>query len=152
MEMPMRPLKVVAALLLLAALLGCGDADSPEAQVRKTIDAMEHAAEERDVGGVTEHVSAQFRDAYGRDGTELSQYVRGYFIANQSIHLLTRIENIEFPTSDEARAKITVAMVGREADESDAWNLAGEIYDFDVVFMREDDEWKVTYAKWRRPE
>jgi hypothetical protein len=144
------PLKVFAASLLLAILTACGGSDTPEAQVRATIEAIEHAAEDRDVGGVTEHVSAQFRDGYGQDGKELSQYIRGYFIANQSIHLLTRVGNIEFPTQDEARAKVTVAMVGREADEANAWNLAAEIYDFDVVLMREDGDWKVTYAKWQR--
>ena len=138
-------------LLLTCALAGCGDSDSPEAQVGKTIDAMEHAAEERSVSGVAEYISPQFRDANSRDANELSQYLRGYFIANQSIHLLTRLNNLEFPTADEARAQITVAMVGREADAANAWNLAGEIYDFDVTFRREDDEWKVIYAKWKRP-
>jgi hypothetical protein len=146
----MRTLRCFVACLVLATLVACGDSDSPETQVRKTIEAMENAAEERDVSGVVEHVSAQFQDGYGRDGKEFSQYIRGYFIANQSIHLLTRINSIEFPTQDEARAKVTVAMVSREADESASWNLGGDIYDFDVVFMREDGEWKVTYAKWRR--
>ena len=144
------PLKLFVASLAIALLAACGDSDSPEAQVRAAIDAMEQAAEERDVGGVTEHISPQFRDGYGQDGNELSRYVRGYFIANQSIHLLTRVSSVDFPTKDEARAKVTVAMVGREADESNAWNLAGDIYDFDVVFMRQDGEWKVTHAKWRR--
>jgi len=146
------PLKLFAASIAFAFLAACGDSDSPEAQVRATIDAIEHAAEERDVGGVADHVSEQFRDSYGQDGKELSRYIRGYFIANQSIHLLTRIGNIEFPTSEEARVKVTVAMVGREAAEANAWNLAGEIHDFDVVLRREDDEWKVTYAKWGRPD
>jgi hypothetical protein len=147
----MNLVKTIAALVLIVGFAGCSDSDSPEAQVRSVIDAMEQAAEERDVSGVTEHISAQFRDGYGRDGKELSQYVRGYFVVNQSIHLLTRISSIEFPTRDEARAKVTVAMVGREAAESNAWNLAGEIYDFDVTFMREGDDWKVTHAKWQRP-
>jgi len=145
-----RSLKAIALATALS-LAGCGDSQSPEAQVRETIDAMEHAAEERSVSGVAEHISAQFRDANSRDANELSQYIRGYFITNQSIHLLTRISNLEFPTPDEARAQITVAMVGREADAANAWNLAGEIYDFDVTFRREDDEWKVTYARWKRP-
>jgi hypothetical protein len=138
-------------LLLSCVLAGCGDSDTPEAQVRRTIDALERAAEARSVSGVAEHISAEFADANGRDANELSQYIRGYFIANQSIHLLTRVGSLEFPTADEASAKITVAMVGREADAANAWNLAGEIFDFDVTFRREDDEWKVTYAKWRRP-
>lgn len=143
--------KVSIASLLLVVLAACGDSDSPEAQVRKTIDAMEVAAEERDIDDLSEHVSEQFRDADGRDRKEVAQYVRGYFLMNQSIHLLTRISSIEFPTKDEARAKVTVAMVGREAAEANAWNLAGEIYDFDVVFMREGDDWRVTHAKWRQP-
>ena len=146
----LRLVKNAVALGIVAiGTVGCGEGDSPEAQVRATIAAMESAAEARDVGDLTEHVSPQFRDASGRDGRELAQYVRGYFIANQSIHLLTRIEHIEFPTRDEARAKVTVAMVGREAESTNAWNLAGEIHDFDVTFMLEDGEWKVTYAEWK---
>lgn len=131
------------------AIAASGDGDSPEAQVRATIAAMETAAEARDVGDLTEHISAQFRDGYGRDSQELSRYVRGYFVANQSVHLLTRIESIEFPTQEEARARVTVAMAGREAESTNAWDLAGEIHDFDVTFMHEDGEWKVTYAKWK---
>lgn len=144
----MRLCYFLPALFAVAALCACGDSDTPEAQVRQTITAMEKAAEARDVGELMEHISAQFRDGYGRDGKELSQYVRGYFIANQSIHLLTRIENIEFPTQEEARAQVTVGMVGRDAAESDAWNLAAEVHDFDVTFLREDGQWKVSHAKW----
>ena len=146
----MRVLHLIAMAGIATAIVACTDASTPEARVRQAIEAIEKAAEARDVGGVTEHLSGQFRDADGRDTKELTQYVRGYFIANQSIHLLTRINSVEFPTTDEARAQITVAMVGREADESNAWNLAGDVYDFDVTFMREDDAWKVTYFDaWR---
>ena len=145
----LKPIVRLMMAVLLASVAACGGDDTPEAQVRRTVEVMEVAAEERDVGDLTQHISPQFRDAYGRDAKELSQYVRGYFIANQSIHLLTRISDLEFPTKDEATAKVTVAMVSREADESNAWNLGGDVYDFDVTFMREGDEWKVTYAKWR---
>lgn len=144
------PAKLVTLICIALAILGCSDGESPEAQVRHSIDAMEKAAEERDVSALTEHVSEQFHDAYGRGRKELAQYVRGYFIAHQSIHLLTRINSIEFPSPDEARVQVTVAMVGRDAEQSNAWNLAGEIHDFDVTFMRNDDEWQVTYFELRR--
>lgn len=142
---------IAAVVCALACLAGCSDPESPEAQVRATLASIEEAAEARDVDGVMEHVSDQFRDAYGRSGAELANYVRGFFILNQSIHLLSRIDTIEFPTTEEARAKVTVGMVGREAAESNAWDLAAEVRDFDVTFMREDGEWKVTHAKWDRP-
>lgn len=140
----------ILGLLAAIGVSSCGDPQSPDAQIRETIAALETAAEERDVGGLMEHVSDQFRDSYGRDSQALATYVRGYFIANQAIHLLTRIESVEFPTQEEARAKVTVAMVGREAAEANAWNLAAEVRDFEVTLMREDGAWKVTHAKWAR--
>jgi hypothetical protein len=142
-----RNLLAITALTLLCA---CGTADSPEEQVRQTIAAVEKAAEARDVGDVMEHVSPHFRDAEGRGAEELARYVRGYFIAHQSIHLLTRIDRIEFPTPQEARVQLTVAMVGRDADAANAWDLAGEIRDFRATLLREDGEWRATYLEIQR--
>jgi|HigsolmetaAR201D_1030396.scaffolds.fasta_scaffold01210_2 uncharacterized lipoprotein YajG len=141
----------LSSLVALLVLTACSDPESPDAQVRRVIDALEQAAEARDVGDLMRHVSTSYRDADGRDAKELSRYVRGYFIANQSIHLLTRVNSLEFPADDEARAHVTVAMVGREAAEANAWNLAAEIRDFAVTFRREDGDWKVTHARVDRP-
>src|SRR4051812_14418840 len=108
--------------IAVAAMAGCSSPDSPEAQVRKTLNSMEAAAEDRDVGDVMEWVSPEFRSRYGGNSDELRQYLYGFFIANQSIHLLTRINSLEFPSSDEARANVTVAMTTREAEAEKAWD------------------------------
>jgi hypothetical protein len=133
------------ALLLLTA---CSDDGSPEQQVRAVIESMEVAAEARDVGDLMEHISANYRDAQGQDRTEASRYARGYFIANQSVHLLTRIESLEFPAADEARVKLQVGMAGRAGEPGQA-GLSADLYDFDLALVREDGEWKVSYADWR---
>ena len=133
------------ALLLLTA---CSDDGSPEQQVRAVIESMEVAAEARDVGDLMEHISASYRDAQGQDRTEASRYARGYFIANQSVHLLTRIESLEFPAPDEARVKLQVGMAGRAGASGQA-GLSADLYDFDLALVREDGEWKVSYADWR---
>lgn len=138
-------------LIAFAALVaGCGETDSPEAQVRAAIDQIELAAEARDVGDVLEHVSPHYRDHHGNDRDGVGRALRGYFIANQSIHLLTRIEELSFPAEDEARATVVVGMVGRDAAAENAWNLAADVYSFDVVLVREDQEWKVTWARRQR--
>ena len=115
---------------------------------------METAAEARDVGELMEHISEDYRDSNGLGPQEAARYVRGYFIANQSIHLLTRVEDITFPIADEARAKVLVGMVGREAattnDSSDWGDLAADIYQFEITFRREDEQWKVSFARWLR--
>jgi hypothetical protein len=133
------------ALLLLTA---CSDDGSPEQQVRAVIESMEVAAEARDVGDLMEHISANYRDAQGQDRTEASRYARGYFIANQSVHLLTRVESLEFPAPDEARVKLQVGMAGRAGAPGQA-GLSADLYDFDLALVREDGEWKVSYADWR---
>jgi hypothetical protein len=133
------------ALLVLTA---CSDDGSPEQQVRAVIESMEVAAEARDVGDLMEHISANYRDAQGQDRTEASRYARGYFIANQSVHLLTRVESLEFPAPDEARVKLQVGMAGRAGEPGGA-NLTADLYDFDLALVREDGEWKVSYADWR---
>jgi hypothetical protein len=138
----------IAAVWIVSTLLtGCADDASPEQQVRAVIDSMERAAEERDVGDLIEHISASYRDAQGQDRADASRYARGYFLTNQSVHLLTRIQSLEFPSPDEARVKVQVGMAGR-GGEPGAGTLSADLYNFDVALVREDGDWKVTYANW----
>ena len=132
----------------LALLAACSDPASPEQQVRAVIDSMETAVEARDVGALVEHISSNYRDGHGQDRAEASRYARGYFVANQSVHLLTRIESLEFPSPQEARVKLQVGMAGR-GGEPGASSLNADLYDFDLALVREDGEWKVSYADWR---
>ena len=134
--------------VVLALLAACSDPGSPEQQVRAVIESMEAAAEARDVGDLMQHVSANYRDAQGQDRAEASRYARGYFVANQSVHLLTRIESLKFPSPDEARVKLQVGMAGRSG-EPGAASLNANLYDFDLALIREGDEWKLSYADWR---
>lgn len=129
---------------------GCSESDSAETQVRAVIERMELAAEGRDVGNVVELISDAYRDDYGRGRDDVGRLARGYFIANQSIHLLTRIEELSFLAEDEARAVVLVGMVGRDAAAESAWDLAADLYRFEVAIVREDGDWKITWARWRR--
>ena len=142
------PLRLVFVAIALAGLAACADDASPEQQVRAVIESMELAAEARAVGDLLEHISASYRDAQGQDRAEASRYARGYFVANQSVHLLTRIESLEFPSPDEARVKLQVGMAGRAGEPGSA-SVTADLYDFDLALVREGGEWKVSYADWR---
>lgn len=132
--------------LIAIGLSGCGAPDSPEVQVRAVIAAAEQAVEARDVSAVMELVSPDYADADGRQAAELSRYLRGYFIANQSIHLLTRIDTLEFPATGVAEAELTVAMVGREAEAESAWDLAADVHAIRLTLMEKGGDWRVTHA------
>ena len=140
------------ALIAAAAigLIACSSEDSPEEQVRTAIAEIELAAEARDTGDVIEWLDPAYRDAHGNDVEEVRRLLRGYFLTNQSIHLLTRIEELTFPHPDEARVVLQVAMVGREGDAANAWNLAGDLHRFELALISEDDRWRVNWARWQR--
>lgn len=140
----------ITALLVVAAFAGgCGAPDPPEAQVRAVVQEAKEAAEARDASRLFDLIDPGYRDPQGHGAEELQRYLRGWLIAHQSVRLLTRVDSVEFPAEDLARVAVTVGMVGREAG-ADAWDLAADVYDIDVTLAREDDEWRVTRAEWRR--
>jgi len=130
------------------ALAGCSEETTPEARVRAVIAAGEAAAEERDLAGILALVSGEFRDDRGGGRDELKQSLRGYLVMHQSVHLLTRIDSIEFPYRDYARVQLTVGTLGREAAGATAFDVAGDAYDVALELQLEGDEWKVTRAAW----
>ena len=138
---------VVGLVLLISA---CGGGETPEAQVRTVIETGEAAAEARDLSALMDLVSPDYRDDEGRDRSELRKYVHGYLIANQSLHLLTRVDNIEFPYRDMARVDLTVGSLGREAAEDDSFDLAADVRHLSIELQLDDGDWRVTRARLDR--
>jgi hypothetical protein len=139
------------AILAAATVSGCGRSPRPEQEIEALIATAERAAESRSVHDLVALLAPGFGDADGRTSAELARYLRGYFIAHQSIHLLTRIDEITVPAADVASARVAVAMVGTEAERAHAWNLAFDFYEFDLDLDRIDGDWKVIHAQWYRP-
>jgi len=141
----------VAAVLLALALVttACGPEETPEARVRAVIDAGENAAEERDLSTLMELVSPDYRDDQGHGPDELKQYLRGYLVAHQSVHLITRVASIEFPYRDFARVRLTVGTLGRETSTPTAFDVAADVNDVVLELALEDDEWRVVRAAWQ---
>ncbi len=49
--------------------------------------------------------------------------------------------------TEQARAQVTVGMLGRESESS--WDYAADVYHLDLRLAREDGEWRVTRAGWQ---
>ena len=139
-----------SGLLLYAMLAACGSEPSPEDQIRAVVTAAEEGAEARDLSDVMALVSDRYTDLQGQDKAAVREVMGGYFLINQSIHLLTNVEDVKFPANDMASARVTVAMLGRQDDTAGDWSLAAEVYEFDLRFLREDEAWRLQSATWRR--
>lgn len=143
------PRFATVALLLASMLAGCGDPATPEARVRAVVAEAEQAAEARDVSALLEHVSESYRGGDGGGRDELSLQVRGWLVMHPSVHLLTRVENVEFPYRDYARVQLTVGALAREAAGATAFDLAADVHDVVLELRLEDDAWRVVRAEWR---
>ena len=148
---PSRLARFTAVVICAVMWLGACDGDDlPEAQVRAVITEAERAAEDRNASALFDLIAPDYHDGRGNGVEDIKRYVRGYLIAHQSIHMLTRVEAVELPASDLARVRATVGMLGRETASESSWDLAAEVYEFDITLAREDGEWRVTRADWRR--
>ena len=144
-----RLLSFLSWLAACALLAGCGSDATPEVQVRAVIATGEAAAEARNLSAIMDLVSPRYEDGQGGSAVELSRTLRGYFIANQSVHLLTRVESVEFPYKDMARVHLTIGTLGRKAGASDSIDLAADVQDVHLELQLERGEWKVTRAEWQ---
>ena len=138
---------VVAAAVVL--LPGCESSD-PETEIRALLAAAEEAAEARDVGSFGDAIGAAYRDARGNDRDELIRTVRGYFIANQRIEIMSRIDEIVLEGEDAARAVVHAGMVGRRTGAALADGLDAELYRFELELVNEGGDWQIIGADYRR--
>ncbi len=141
-----RAIPIALLSLLLAA---CGPKQTPEAQVRAVIAQGEAAAEARDLAALMKLVAPEFRDEQVGGREELKQYLRGYLIMHQSIHLLTKVDSVELPYRDMAKVSLTVGTLGRDAVSANALDLAADVYDVQLELQLQDGDWRVTRASWR---
>ncbi len=136
----------IALLALLAA--ACGPDATPEAQVRAVIARGEVAAEARNLSGLMDLVSPKYQDGQGAGREDLKQYLRGYLVTHQSIHLLVKVDSVEFPYKDMAKVSVTLGTLGRDAATASTFDIAGDVYDLDLEFQLDDGDWRVTRARW----
>ena len=148
------PLVLILSLSFLVMLSCCSKSDSPEDMIRKIIKRAEAAAEERDVGVFKEIISVNYTDKAKHDKKAILGILMYYFLRNRSIHLFTRITDVEFPHPEKAEVTMFVAMAGRPITHAEELLLIrADFHRFDITFADEgNNDWKVIRAGWRRAE
>lgn len=142
--------RVGCAALALAALACSGDPETPEARVRAVFAAIEAAAQARDVAALEEHVSDAYSDPRGHDKRELGAVAAMHLLRNESVHLLTRVRELEIAPDGTARAIALVAMAATPIPGPELLpTLRADLHRFDVELREEDGTWRVTRAEWR---
>jgi hypothetical protein len=136
-----------SAVLLLAALLGCAEAATPEQEVRAVLDALEAAAEQGDASAFAALVSAAYSDPYGHDRERLRAFVAFHVVqSGRGREVIVRVRDISFTDESRAVVALSVGLAGAMG----ARGLSAEVYAVDMDVVRERDGWRVAFAQWRR--
>lgn len=148
-----RGMKALGAVCLLGAMsvAGCGASD-PELEIRAMLAAAEEAAEARDVGFFSDVLGTSYRDARGNDREEALRMIRGYFIANQRVEIVSRVDELvlEGPQGDAARAVVHAGMAGQRAGGGLIDGVDADLYRFELELVNDDGDWRIIGATWSR--
>ena len=143
----------LALAILMLVLAACGGPDdTPEAQVRQLIDAMEQAVESGSVKDATGLLHSDYSDRWHPDRRAAARSLFGYLRRHDNIHLFTLIKSIVVtPSQDAADAVVYVAMSGTPVDSIEALvSVKADLYRFDVSLATLDGDWRVRSARWER--
>jgi len=132
--------------IALSTLIACRASDeSPEQTIRNWVARGESAAEAKDRSGLMEMISARYADSRGNDQERIGQVLRLQFLRQDSIALLTNIEDIVVTDDTAALVRLTVGMAGTG---SGAFGLSADAYRFELELEKPDDDWLLIGARW----
>ena len=135
---------ILFGLVILLAACG-GDENSPENEVREWISRGELATEEKDRSELLDMISVNYRDAHGNDRKQVGDLLRLYFLRQNSIALLTSIDEISMSGDTAARVKLTIGMAGTT---DSALRFDADAYNFEFELIKPDSDWLLIGAQW----
>ncbi|MBW2240942.1 MAG: hypothetical protein JRH01_03065 [Deltaproteobacteria bacterium] len=134
----------------LLLLTSCSaEVETPEVQIRRTLAALETAAESGDVSGFKELVSEQYTDAQGHDKQALGVYVAFQVMRNGNRHIVLRVRDVLVISPGSAEVTL-IAGIGGTRGAGDALSLHGNVYQIDVDLEEEETgTWRLAWAQWK---
>jgi hypothetical protein len=144
----MRYCRIVGLIGVLMTASGCSPPDR-EAELRALIAEAESAAESRDTSFFRGVIGADYVDASGRRRDEIIGLIRGYFLINNRIEVINRIQEIRL----DGDAFATIALqsaVGGNAVGGSVLDIDADFYAIDLELAREGSDWQIIGAAWNR--
>ena len=145
--------RILPTSLIFILLAACGsDTDSaalvnPEDELRAWVSTAEERAEEKDRSGLLDMISEAYADGRGNDRNKVGNMLRLYFMRQQSVVMLTSVDDIKLMGDSAAEVNVTVGMAGTNAS---ALGVRANAYNFEFVLEKPDDEWMLLGASWGR--
>ncbi|MEE2787782.1 MAG: hypothetical protein VX589_10615 [Myxococcota bacterium] len=125
---------------------------NPEAQVRALIAQTEALVESRNLSDLKPLIADDYRDGKGMKKRQVVALLQMQFLRKKSIHLLTRIVDLNVEESGEsATAAVLVAMAGQAVESVNALKgIRADLMKLNFRLKRDGGDWLVIGSTWRR--
>ena len=133
----------IAVLLALAA---CGAPEAgPEEAIRAWVREGQAAAEAKDRRELLGKISPAYADARGNSREDIDKLLRFYFLRQDKVALISRIEHLEVFGQTAAQLALRVGMAGTN---SDTGGFRADAYRFEMELEHDGDDWLLIAASW----
>jgi len=136
-------------LIIAVALPGCKKPVSEEDRIKAMIQETAELAKQKDIKGILENVSKDYRDQEGNDRNAIKGILFVNFSGYETVGVFVRDIQVTVD-GDEAEAVVKVILTGGEDPDT----LGGVVpetgggYLIDMKLVNEDGDWMVIRATW----
>jgi hypothetical protein len=106
---------------------------------------MQEAAEEKDRKAIVANISPAYVDARDHSRDDIDHLLRLYFLRQNKVALLGRIDEVRIIGDTAAEVSVTVGMA---ATNNSALGLSADAYRFELELEHDGDDWKLISARW----
>jgi len=139
-------IRILLLVLASLAVVSCGGSvHDPEAELRAWVNTAEARAEDKDRRGLLAMISEGYADGRGNDREQIGNMLRVYFLRQESVAILTSIDEITLMGDTAAQVSVTVGMAGTDAS---ALGMRANAYNFEFELEKPDDDWLLLGARW----
>lgn len=132
--------------LISALLMACGETYvSEEDAVRVWVTDAVAAAESKDRRELLGLISESYADARGNDRDDINNLLRIYFLRQQKVTIMTKVEQITLFGNTAAEVSLTAGMAGM--NES-VLGLTADAYKFEFELENDGAKWLLLGARW----
>lgn len=144
------PSGITARFLISALLCVClsacgGPVEGPDEAIRSWVRQGQELAEAKDRRGLVDMISPTYTDARGNSRDDIENMFRMYFLRQNKVALITRIEELNTFADSAAELVLTVGMAGTNDGRL---GFSADAFRFEMEFELDGDEWLLTSARW----
>ena len=132
--------------LLVCVAQGCSEpASAPEEELRAWVASGIDAAENKERRKLMGMVAPAYVDARGNERDDIEGLLRVYFLRQNNITLLPKIEEITIYDDTAGKIVMTVGMAGTN---DGVLGFSADAYRFALELEKDANEWQLISARW----